>query len=136
MLEQETKIRVRYAETDQMGYVYYGNYATYFEVGRVEAMRKLGVSYRDMEENGFMMPVIEYNIKYLRPVFYDEEIIIKTSIKEMPKARITFNYECIKQNGEVASIASTVLVFISKTTGRPCPIPDLLKIPIEKYLLT
>lgn len=122
----ETKLRVRYAETDKMGYVYYGNYAIYFEVGRVEAMKKLGISYREMEENGYMMPVIDYNTNYYKPVFYDEEITIITTIKEIPKTRIRFDYECYKENGELANKAYTTLVFVNKKTNKPTLAPASL----------
>ena len=74
----ETKVRVRYGETDQMGYCYYGNYAQYFEVGRVEALRSLGCSYKALEDQGIMLPVSEYNVKYKRPAYYDDELTIQT----------------------------------------------------------
>ena len=96
-LEIRTNLRVRYAETDRMGYVYYGNYATYFEVGRVEAMKSIGMSYKKLEDSGIMMPVLEYKIKYFKPAFYDDELTIVTSIKELPMARITFFYETYNQ---------------------------------------
>jgi acyl-CoA thioester hydrolase len=88
MFVSEYKIRVRYAETDRMGYVYYGNYATYFEVARVEALRRLGVSYRQLEDSGILLPVLNYSVKFLKPVYYDEEIKIITAIPELPGARI------------------------------------------------
>ena len=94
MLNADINIRVRYAETDKMGYVYYGNYATYYEVGRVEALRKLGMSYKEMEDEGIMLPVLSFNIKYFKPAFYDDLLTIKTSITEMPNTRIKFEYEC------------------------------------------
>ena len=79
MFKSETKIRVRYAETDQMGYCYYGNYAQYFEVARVEALRSLGVTYKTMEENGIWLPVVDFSINYLQPAYYDEELTILTN---------------------------------------------------------
>ena len=87
-----TKIRVRYGETDQMGYCYYGNYAQYFEVGRVEALREVGLSYKEMETQGIMLPVSEYNVKYLSPAFYDDELIITTKIEELKGCRLFFQY--------------------------------------------
>ena len=89
----ETTIRVRYSETDKMGYVYYGNYAQYFEVGRVEALRDLKTSYKEMEDTGVMLPVYEFNIKYLKPAFYDDLLVIKTTIREIPTAKIKFDYD-------------------------------------------
>src|SRR5690348_9666098 len=93
MYSHETKLRVRYGETDQMGYSYYGNYAQYFEVGRVEMLRSLGVTYKEMEDEGIALPVYTFSIKYYKPAFYDDELTIKTTINKMPAARISFNYQ-------------------------------------------
>ncbi|MGY8953860.1 MAG: acyl-CoA thioesterase [Flavobacteriales bacterium] len=122
-LEIRTNLRVRYAETDRMGYVYYGNYATYFEVGRVEAMKSIGMSYKKLEDSGIMMPVLEYKIKYFKPAFYDDELTIVTSIKELPMARITFFYETYNQEGEKLNAGETTLVFVNVKTGRPVSAP-------------
>ena len=84
MFHSQVSIRVRYAETDRMGYVYYGNYTTYLEVARVEALRELGLSYKKMEDDGIMLPVLSLNIKFIKPAFYDDVITVKTCIKEMP----------------------------------------------------
>ena len=92
MYTHQTKIRVRYGETDQMKYVYYGVYAQYFEVGRVELLRSLGITYKELEEMGFALPVVNYNINYKKPAFYDDELTIETSIKEIPKVKIVFYY--------------------------------------------
>jgi acyl-CoA thioester hydrolase len=119
MIEHDIKIRVRYAETDQMSYVYYGNYATYFEVARVETFRGLGVSYKEMEEDGVLMPVLELNTKYIKPIFYDEEITIRVKISERPGVRIRFDYEVFNQKGELTTIAHTILAFISKDNWKP-----------------
>lgn len=123
-VEIKTKLRVRYAETDRMGYVYYGNYATYFEVGRVEAMKSIGMSYRELEDDGIMMPVLEYKIKYFKPAFYDDELTIVTSIRELPKARITFYYETFNQEGVKLNSGETTLVFVNVESGRPVPAPQ------------
>jgi acyl-CoA thioester hydrolase len=119
MIEHDVKIRVRYAETDQMSYVYYGNYATYFEVARVETFRSLGVSYREMEDEGVLMPVLELNTKYIKPIFYDEEITIRTNITEKPGVRIRFDYEVFNEKKELTTIAHTILAFIAKDSGKP-----------------
>jgi acyl-CoA thioester hydrolase len=119
----ETRIRTRYAETDQMGYVYYGNYAQYFEVARVEAMRDLGMSYRELEDRGIMLPVISFNIDYLKPALYDENLNIITKIMELPSVRIKFDYETYNEGGELLNTASTTLVFINKERNKPCPPP-------------
>jgi acyl-CoA thioester hydrolase len=123
MFSHETKIRVRYAETDQMGYVYYGNYPAYFEVARVEMLRILGMSYKAMEDGGIMMPVTELSIQYHKPVLYDEEITIRTQIKTMPGVRIQFFYEVFKENGELANVGQTTLVFVNMSKNRPCKAP-------------
>ena len=92
MYEFNVRLRVRYAETDQMGYCYYGNYAQYFEVARVETLRSLGVSYKEIEDNGILLPVSDYQIKYILPAFYDEELNIKCVIKEISEFKIKFEY--------------------------------------------
>jgi len=135
MFSFENTLRVRYAETDRMGYVYYGNYASFFEVARVEALRSLGMSYKHMEDEGFLLPVMEYKIKYLKPAFYDDELTIKTQIPEMPTARMVFTYEVFNQGGEKISEAETTLVFINKESGRPCKAPEDFIEAIKKYFV-
>jgi acyl-CoA thioester hydrolase len=124
MYTAENIIRVRYAETDRMGYVYYGNYAAYFETGRVEALRSLGLSYREMEEQGVMLPVLSFQIKYFKPAFFDDLLTIKTSVKELPSGtRIFFHYETWKDNVKLNE-GETSHVFVRTDNGRPCPIPQ------------
>lgn len=118
-----TKLRVRYGETDQMGYCYYGNYAMYFEVGRVEAMRSLGMSYRSLEERGIMLPVSHFEVNYKSPARYDDELSIKTSITEVKGARLRFDYIIELEDGTRVSNATTTLVFVSKETMRPISPP-------------
>lgn len=129
----ENQIRVRYAETDRMNFVYYGNYASYFEVARVEALRNLGVSYKKMEEEGVMLPVLEYSVKYLRPAFYDDVLTIKTIIPVLPSVKIVFNYEIYNADGQKLNEATTTLVFISKETGKPCKGPTSLLDKLSAY---
>jgi acyl-CoA thioester hydrolase len=107
-----------------MGYVYYGNYAEYLEVARVEALRELGISYKDMEDEGFVLPVLDFHIKYIRPAYYDDMITIHTTIPKIPGARIFFEYEMYNQEGVLLNKAETTLVFINRTTGKPCPAPQ------------
>jgi acyl-CoA thioester hydrolase len=123
MYTSETIIRVRYAETDQMAFVYYGNYLQYYEVGRVEALRQLGTSYKQMEDDGVMLPVYECNVRYLKPATYDDLLVIKTTIREMPKVRITFEYEIYNQKNELLNRGSTMLVFVNKINNKPCMAP-------------
>lgn len=118
MIKTETTLRVRYGETDQMGFVYYGVYAQYYEVGRVEAMRSLGFSYREMEESGVLMPVINFTVDYKKPAKYDDEVRIVTTVKEMPNIRITFHYECYNQKNELLNTGSVTLVFIDKEKNK------------------
>lgn len=124
MFQSEIQLRVRYSETDRMNYVYYGNYAQYFEVARVEALRALGITYKTMEDEGIMLPVLEYHIKYLRPAFYDDLLTIKTIIPSLPGARIFFEYETFNSSNELLNKASTTLVFVKSGSGKPCPAPD------------
>lgn len=128
MYQHQTSIRVRYAETDQMGYVYYGNYATYYEVGRVELIRSLGLSYKELEQRGVMLPVLEYKIKYVKPAFYDTELKVITSIEKLPSTRISFHVKCMNEQGELLNFGEVKLVFVDKNTGKPCEAPsDLLE---------
>lgn len=133
MFINEVKIRVRYAETDQMGYVYYGNYATYFEVARVESLRELGLSYKALEDSGIMLPVLEYRSKFIRPARYDDLLTVKTTIKEMPTARIHFEYEVFNEQNELLTIGDTTLVFIKAESKRPCPAPEHFLKTMQKF---
>lgn len=135
MITAETKLRVRYGETDRMGYAYYGVYAQYYEVGRVEALRKIGFSYKEIEERGILLPVSEYCIKYLKPAFYDDEIRIVTTVKEMPGVRFTFYYECYNQNNELLNTGTVTLVFIDKEKNKPAQPPEWFKEKIEPFFL-
>jgi acyl-CoA thioester hydrolase len=131
---QETKLRVRYGETDQMGYCYYGNYAQYFEVGRVEALRAIGMSYRDMENDGIMLPVSEFTVKYLSPALYDDELTITTRITAVNGARIEFEYDITNQQNKKVSTAKTTLVFVSKETMRPVQAPENFLKLLQDYV--
>jgi acyl-CoA thioester hydrolase len=120
MFQNATKIRVRYGETDQMGYMYYGNYAELFEVGRVEMLRSLGLTYSGMEASGVMMPVLEMKCKYLRPARYDEEITVNVIMDKMPGVKIHFRYELFNEKRELIHVGETLLAFINMQTNRPC----------------
>lgn len=124
MFSHSTKIRVRYGETDQMGYMYYGNYAQYYEVGRVEMLRSLGMSYSSMEADGIMMPVLELKCKYIKPALYDQEITVKTIIKTLPGVRIHFEYELYNEKEELINIGSTTLVFVDMKKNKPTNPPE------------
>lgn len=133
MYTHTTKVRVRYAETDQMAYVYHGNYAQYYEVGRVEMLRSLGMTYRGMEEDGVMMPVLELKGKFIKPAFYDQEITIKTIVENLPTARIHFRYELYNEQEELIHIGETTLVFISIDKKRPTSPPANFMDKIRGY---
>lgn len=133
MFTAETQIRVRYAETDQMGYVYYGNYAMYFEVARVEAMRSSGFSYKGMEDEGVMMPVLESNIRYLKPGKYDELLTIKTRIPTLPGVRIRFEYEVFNEANELITEGWTTLTFLKKDSHKPTRPPHNLLDLLNPY---
>lgn len=122
----EIQIRVRYGETDQMGVVYHGNYALYLEMGRIEWLRKLGVSYKTMEENGIMLPVVSLNINYKKSAGYDDVINVKTQLKNVPTAKIEFEYEITNDKGEILTTANTTLVFIDMKTNRPVRAPKYI----------
>ncbi len=124
MFEHSTKIRVRYGETDQMGYMYYGNYAEFYEVGRVEMLRSLGLTYSGMERSGIKMPVLELQCKYLKPDLYDEEITVKVIMDKMPGVRIHFRYELYNEKQELINKGETLLVFVNMQSNRPCMPPQ------------
>jgi acyl-CoA thioester hydrolase len=124
MYTSETTIRVRYAETDQMNYVYYGNYSSYYEVGRVEAFRKLGLTYKSLEETGIGMPVVENHSFYHKPIVYDDLITIKVTIPELPTKRIKFEYKIFNQDEVLVHSGNSILVFINLSTGKTVKAPE------------
>ena len=119
-----TQIRVRYSETDQMGYCYYGNYAQFLEIGRVEALRNSGFRYKEMEQQGILLPVLDFQIKYIFPAKYDDLLTIETTIVAIKGTRIIFDYEIINEMGVKIATASTTLVFVSKESMRPMKAPE------------
>ena len=134
MFTTEVKIRVRYSETDRMGYVYYGHYASYFEVARVEAIRALGFSYKELEDDyGILLPVRENWSRFLSPAFYDDLLTIKVSIKSMPTVRFEFEYEIYRENGEQIHLGKTTLVFVDKLSGKIQKAPIALRDHLKKY---
>ncbi|WP_396211246.1 acyl-CoA thioesterase [Flavobacterium sp.] len=126
MKQHEINVRVRYSETDQMGVVYHGNYAQYFEMGRVEWLRNIGISYKWMEENGIMLPVVSLNINYKKPARYDDLLIVKTIFKKQESVKIEFDYEIRNEKDELLTIANSTLVFVDMKTGRPVFPPEYI----------
>lgn len=133
MYTSETKVRVRYGETDQMGYVYYGNYPLYYEVARTDMIRKLGWPYKKIEENGIMLPVLSLNVKYIKPAYYDDELTIKTSVTKMPSARIDFKYEVFNERNELINTGETTLVFVDMKTMKPTGAPPAFLEDIKPF---
>lgn len=133
MIENKINIRVRYSETDQMKYVYYGNYAAYFELGRVEWLRKFGVSYKEMEDDGIMLPVINMNIKYHKPALYDDLLTLKTTLLKLPQVKIDFNFTIYNQKDELLTTARTTLVFWDMKRNKPTRAPQNLMDKIKPY---
>lgn len=132
MIHSTHSLRVRYAETDPMKYVYYGNYATYFELGRVELFRSIGISYDEIEKQGIWLPVSDYKIKYLKPALYDQKLEIHTFMRKIPGVRIEFEYEIYNDEGVKITEASTTLFFLSAETNRVIKCPDFLMKLIEE----
>ncbi|MCR9154133.1 MAG: acyl-CoA thioesterase [Bacteroidetes bacterium] len=125
--------RVRYAETDQMGVVYYGNYSQYFEIGRVESLRALNLSYKKMEEEGIMLPVLKLEVKYLAPATYDDLIEISSEIRETPSTRITFHHEIRNEAGKLLTIGMVQLVFVDKLKNKPTTAPQYFLDKLKPY---
>lgn len=133
MFSSKTKIRVRYAETDQMGYVYYGNYAAFYEVGRVEALRDIGLSYKMLEDSGIMMPVLNLQCNYFKPAKYDDLLEIETIIPDKPGVRCRFEYQIKNEIGDLLNKGETTLVFIDMKTNRPTRCSDFLEEKFKPY---
>ncbi|MFZ9848249.1 MAG: acyl-CoA thioesterase [Flavobacteriales bacterium] len=134
MFLNETKIRVRYSETDQMGFVYYGNYAAYLEVGRVEALRECGFPYKELEQQGYLLPVANLTINYKKPALYDDLLTVKTSIKETPSVKFVFESSIYNSVGELIVDASVTLVFVDATTKKPVRGPVELIEKISSFI--
>ncbi|MDJ1491919.1 thioesterase family protein [Cytophagaceae bacterium DM2B3-1] len=134
MYIHEERIRVCYADTDQMGYVYYGNYARYYEIGRVESLRSLGFSYKKLEDSGVMLPVYEHSSRYHQPAKYDDLLTVKVLIKTMPTVRILFSYEIYNEEGTLLNTGETTLVFIDKHSNKITKAPADLVQKLRPYL--
>jgi acyl-CoA thioester hydrolase len=131
-LEDEIEIQVRYSETDQMSFVYHGNYVKYFEIGRITWLKKLGISYKKMEEDGILLPVIELKINFKQPALFDDKLTIKTKLKRAPSYMIEFDFE-IKRDDKVITLGYTKLIFLNSKTNKPmrCPkniLSELIKV--------
>jgi len=133
MYQYELKLRVRYAETDQMGFVYYGNYATYYEVARVEALRSLGITYKSLEAQGILLPVLENWSKYILPARYDDLLTIRISLEKLPSTRLTFRYQVFNEEEKLINLGETTLVFVNRENEKPMMAPDFLMDILKPY---
>lgn len=134
MFITETKLRVRYAETDQMDVVYHGNYAQYFEVGRAEAIRQMGFTYKDMESMGIIMPIVEWHAKFIRPAHYDDLLTIRTTLKELPADhRIEFHQEVYNEKEKLLTTGKVVLYFMTADTMEKTTMPENLVENLKPY---
>lgn len=124
MISSESKIRVRYSETDKMGYLHHANYLNYFEVGRTDFLRDKGLTYREMEEDGILLPVVSININYKNPAYYDETLTVKTFLKEEPGLKVYFEYKVYNENSELICTGDSTLVFVDAVTRKPRRAPD------------
>ena len=140
MFTHDVQIRVCYADTDQMGYVYYGNYGRFYEIARTEALRSLGFSYKAMEDAGTMMPVYEHKSRYLRPARYDDVLTVRVAVHQLPTTRMVFAYEVYNESGTLLNTGETTLVFVNRASGRPGPAPaalnGLLQPFFDRYEIT
>jgi len=133
MYTASTQVRVRYAETDQMAFVYYGNYATYYEVARVEALRQLGFDYAQMEAQGVMMPVLDLHSNFLKPAKYDELLTIEVSVPKLPSVKMLFEYKITNEQNELLNSGSTTLVFLNMANNKPVRAPESLLSIMKPY---
>ena len=133
MLVNETTVRVIYADTDNMKYAYYGNYAKYYEIGRTEAIRSLGITYREMEEAGTFMPVHSLSCRYLKPAFYDELLTIRTTVKDLPQARMVFYHEIFNEKADLIHTAEVTLIFMDAKRNKPVRAPEMILGRISPY---
>lgn len=134
MFNHQTQIRIHYALTDQMGFVYHGHYAQFYEIGRTEALRSLGITYKSIEELGVIMPVVEIHTKFLRPAKYDDLITVVTIVKEMPTHhKITFFGEIFNENNELLNSGTVTLFFMNTSTMKRCDMPEVIKEKVISY---
>ena len=133
MIIRDTHLRVRYGETDQMGYVYYGKYAEYFEVGRVETVRSIGIPYKLVEEKGILMPVSELQVNYKRPGHYDDLLTIRTTIPEKPRSSLLFTYEVFNEAEQLLATGLVRLAFVDKERMRPVRVPGFVQEAVDAH---
>ncbi|MBU6342676.1 MAG: acyl-CoA thioesterase [Bacteroidetes bacterium] len=134
MYSHEISIRVRYGETDKMGYLYYGNYAEYFEVGRVELIRSLGISYKDLEdEHGIWLPVVSLDMRFVRPAYYDDLLTVRSTLRSLPDTHIVFHVEVLNEKGKLVNGGRVRLCFFDAAQKKVVPAPDFLIDRLKPY---
>lgn len=134
MFIHESKVKVRYVETDQMGVVHHSNYAQYYELARTECFEACsGISYESMEADGVMLPILELQSKFLKPARYNQVLTIRSIVSELPTVRLTVNYEIYNEANELINTGKTVLVFVNKATRRPCQPPERFMKNVRRY---
>jgi acyl-CoA thioester hydrolase len=135
LYQTEIKYRVTYADTDQMGYMYYGHYPRLYEIARTEALRSIDYRYKEMEQMGIMMPVYDLSIKYHLPAHYDDLLTIKVKLTHLPSVRCLFEYEIFNEAGHLLNTGKTTLVFVNMTSNKPCTAPSYLLSLLQPYFL-
>lgn len=136
MFIYESKVRVRYIETDQMGIVHHANYAQYYELARTECFEACsGMSYAQMETEGVMLPILELQARYLKPAYYNEVLTIKSIVKELPSVRLNVEYEIYNEANELINTGNTILVFVKKENRRPCQPPESFMKNVRQYFV-
>ena len=133
MYSYTTRVRVRYNETDRMGYLHHGVYPAYFEIGRTEMLRSLGMTYREMEDDGIVLPVSDLKIQYLSPAFYDDVLTVTTILRHKPGVRLIFEYEIINETGILVCKGESTLVFVNAKTRKPTRAPEHFIKKISPY---
>lgn len=136
MFVHESTVKVRYVETDQMGVVHHSNYAQYYELARTECFEACsGITYESMEADGVMLPILEFQSKFLKPAFYNQTLTIKSIVNELPTVRLTVDYEIYNDNNELINTGKTTLVFVNKETRRPCQPPESFMKNVRSYFI-
>jgi len=136
MYIHETQLRVRYGETDQMGYLYYGNYAQYYEVGRVEMIRSLGLTYKELEEvYGIWLPVVSLDMRFVRPAYYDDLLTVRSELRKLPDEHITFHVEILNEKGKMVNAGTVRLCFFDAKTRKVVPAPEYLLEKLKPYFV-
>ncbi len=134
MYQSQTSVRIHYALTDQMGFVYYGHYAQFYEIGRTEALRQLGITYKEVEAMGIILPVVDMHFKFLRPAKYDDLITISTSLREMPvHHKIVFHGEVHNEAGELLNTGDVTLYFMESNGMKRAVMPEALRVVLQPF---